>query len=222
MTNTPKGTTNTTNHQATSVDPLNEWRRLNLRVKGQPKHFKNHSQRILFALQHKLHQYLPGALQDLFIALGDSGRPLRVRLYSLVLPLLDQHDREYFHEWLAHDSDATLGSYRFPGSVLISQTAHHEQTEPDPFSPSTAGTVIERSRHAINYGRTEIAQTLLEDACLNQSTRPQTGVVEELLSFYAATRQRGALEQFANYLKQQHKFNLSDHWKQVLESAKEW
>jgi len=200
---------------------LNEWRRLTLSVNGQPHHFQHHSQRILFALQAGLNQFLPGALQDLFIALGHNGRPLRIRLYTLVLPLLDQHDREYFHEFLAHDSDRTLNCYRFPGSTLISDTCHHASTESDPFIAKTSGSLIEQSRYAITYGRVDVAQSSLEQAYSNTTTRPETALVEELLSLYAATHQKTRLLQFAHSL-QQHQFTLSNHWKQVLESAKEW
>lgn len=211
---------------ATSAEPnkatmLNEWRRLNLNIKGQPDNYKQHSQRILFALQSGLNQYLPGALQDLFIALGDQGAPLRTRMYSLVLPLLDQNDREYFHEWLAHSSDKTLPCYRFPGSVLISTTCMDYESESDPFVPRASGSLIEKSRHAITYGRVETAQEQLEKAYTTTTTKPENSLIEELLSLYAATRQKDRLNSFANSLQQQ-KFKLSNHWKQVLESAKEW
>lgn len=200
---------------------LNEWRRLNLGIKGQPENYQKQSQRILFALESKLYNFLPGALQDLFIALGDKGRPLRERMYSLVLPLLDQNDREYFHEWLAHNSDETLHCYRFPGSVLISTTCIGSESESDPYVAKSSGSIIEKSRHAITYGRIETAQSLLENAYTNTTTKPENSLIEELLSLYAATRQKDRLIKFTDSL-QHRKFKLSNHWKQVLESAKEW
>ena len=198
---------------------LESWRRLNLSIKGQPNQFQQHSQRLLFALQHNLHQFLPGALQDLFIALGKNGRSLRERMYSLAVPLIDHNDREYFHEWMAHDSDATLECYRFPGSVLISQTCRASSVDDDPYSALTTGNLIDQGRHAIDYGRIEIAESLLESAC--DKKKPETNYVEELMSLYAATRQKEKLSVFATKLKKQ-RFKLSNHWKQVLESSKEW
>ena len=204
-----------------SDDPavLESWRRLNLSVKGQPKQYQQHSQRLLFALQHNLHQFLPGALQDLFIALGSSGRRLRERMYSLSVPLIDHNDREYFHEWLAHNSDSTLECHRFPGSVLTSQSCMTSSVDSDPYSTLTTGSLIEKGRHAIDYGRIEIAESLLESAC--DKKNPGTHYVEELMSLYAATRQKEKLYILANKLQKQ-RFKLSKHWKQVLESSKEW
>jgi len=210
---------NASSNHADDPALLDSWRRLNLSIKGQPYQFQQHSQRILFALQHKQHQFLLGALQDLFIALGKNGRPLRQRMYSLVVPLIDQHDREYFHEWLANDSDSTLECHRFPGSVLVSQTCKHSAGDADHYSPQTTGNLIEQGRHAIDYGRIEIAESILESACGNE--KPETSYVEELLSLYAATRQKEKLSVFASKLQKQ-RFKLSNHWKQVLESSKEW
>ena len=222
MTNSRNKTdTNATSEDVNHANMLNEWRRLNLSIKGQPDNYQRHSQRILFTLQSKLYQFLPGTLQDLFIALGENGRPLRERMFSLVLPLLDQSDREYFHEWLAHDSDKTLQCYRFPGAVLSSTTCIGDTSESDPFVAKASGTLIEMSRHAITYGRVETAQSLLEKAYTNSTTKPENSLIEELLSLYAATRQKDRLVKFAESL-QQKKFKLSNHWKQVLESAKEW
>ena len=211
--------TNKSNKASNDPAILESWRRLNLSIKGQPNQFQQHSQRLLFALQHNLHQFLPGALQDLFIALGKNGRPLRERMYSLAVPLIDHNDREYFHEWLAHDSDSTLECHRFPGSVLVSQTCRTSPVDSDPYSALTTGNTIDRGRHAIDYGRIEIAEALLEAAC--DKKKPETNYVEELMSLYAATRQKEKLSMFANKLQKQ-RFKLSKHWKQVLESSKEW
>lgn len=198
---------------------LDSWRRSNLMIKGQPSQFQQHTQRILFAIQNKLHQFLPGALQDLFIALGKNGRPLRERMYSLVVPLIDHNDREYFHEWLAHDSDSTLECHRFPGSVLISQSCLPSSEDSDPYIPLATGSLINKGRHAIAYGRIETTEDLLEAAC--DKKKPETEYVEELMSLYAASRQKEKLAVFAEKLQKQ-RFKLSKHWKQVLESSKEW
>jgi hypothetical protein len=198
---------------------LDSWRRSNLIIKGQPNQFQQHTQRILFAIQNNLHQFLPGALQDLFIALGKHGRPLRERMFSLVIPLIDHNDREYFHEWLAHDSDSTLECYRFPGSVLISQSCLPSSEDSDPYPPLTSGSLINKGRHAIAYGRVELTESLLEAAC--DKKKPETEYVEELMILYAATRQKEKLSTFADKLQRQ-RFKLSKHWKQVLESSKEW
>jgi hypothetical protein len=198
---------------------FDSWRRLNLIVKGQPNQVQQHTQRILFAIQNNLHQFLPGALQDLFIALGTNGRPLRERMYSLVVPLIDHNDREYFHEWLAHNSDSTLECYRFLGSVLSSPTCQQSSEDTDPYLPLTTGGLIEKGRHAIAYGRVELTESLLESAC--DKKRPDTKYVEELMSLYAATRQKEKLSLFAEKLQKQ-RFKLSKYWKQVLESSKEW
>lgn len=214
----------TTNNKASSKhsdDPatLDKWRRLNLSIKGQPVQFQQHSQRILFALENNLQQFLAGALQDLFVALGKNGRALRERMYSLVVPLIDHNDREYFHEWLAQDSDATLECQRFLGSVLISQTCQPSSVDSDPYSSLATGSLIEKGRHAIAHGRIEMAESLLETAC--GKNKPDTTHVEELMSLYAATRQKEKLSTLANKLQKQ-RFKLSKHWKQVLESSKEW
>ncbi|RVU84269.1 hypothetical protein EOL70_12340 [Leucothrix sargassi] len=222
MTNSHKPSQSTAQSlEANNTRILDEWRSLSLNLKGQPKNYQLHSQRILFALQSGLNQFLAGALQDLFIALGDQGQPLRSRMFGLVLPLIDQHDREYFHEWLAHSSDASLGCYRALGSVLTSTTCQADSSEPDPFIALTSGTLIEQSRHAIAHGRVEEAQALLTQSINKVKAKPDVTLVEELLSLLAATRQKESLAAFASSLEQQ-KFTLSKHWKQVLESSKEW
>lgn len=222
MTNSRKHSENTTQTQeANNTRILDEWRSLSLNLKGQPKNYQLHSERILFALQSGLNQFLAGALQDLFIALGSQGRPLRTRMFSLVLPLIDQHDREYLHEWLSHNSDSTLNCYRALGSVLISKTCQEDTTSTDPFIAKTTGTLIEQSRYAIAQGRVEDAQALLTKTIHNAKGKPDVAIVEELLSLLAATRQKESLETFASNL-DQHNFKLSKHWKQVLESSKEW
>ncbi|PID46863.1 MAG: hypothetical protein CSB47_01895 [Proteobacteria bacterium] len=212
---------NTSQREANNPALFNTWRHFNLSIKAQPEDYKQHSQRILFALQSGLNKFLSGALQDLFIASGENAHSLRNRMYKLVLPLLDQNDREYFHEWLAHGSDKTLPCYRFPGAVLTSTTCMGSEGEPDPYLPRQTGSLLEKSRHAITYGRIETAQAQLEDAFTRSTTKAETSLVEEMLSLYAATRQKDKLIRFADDLKQQ-KYILSSHWKQVLESTKEW
>lgn len=64
-----------------------------------------------------------------------------------------------------------------------------------------------------------MTESLLEAAC--DKKKPETEYVEELMSLYAATRQKDKLALFANKLQKQ-RFKLSKHWKQVLESSKEW
>jgi len=212
VTNSHKTSESTAQAQeANNIRILDEWRSISLNLKGQPNNYQLHSKRILFALQSGLNQFLAGSLQDLFIALGPQGKPLRERMFGLVLPLIDQHDREYFND----------GCYRALGSVLISQTCQQNSSEPDPFAAQQTGTLIERSRHAIAHGRVEEAQALLTQEILKVKAKPEVNLVEELLSLLAATRQKDALSSFAKTLQQQ-KFKLSTHWKQVLESSKEW
>ena len=222
VTNPRRHSENTTQAQdANNIRILDEWRSLSLNIKGQPNNYQLHSQRILFALESGLNQFLAGALQDLFIALGSQGQALRTRMFSLVLPLIDQHDREYFHEWLSHSSDESLVCYRALGSVLASNTCKPDSDEPDSYVAITSGTLIDQSRHAIAHGRIDEAQAQLTQAIHKVKAKPDVTLVEELLSLLAATRQKESLQSFASNLEQQ-KFNLSKHWKQVLESSKEW
>ena len=69
-------------------DPLSHWRKLTLTVRATPNDFANHTQRIMLAMNPQLQPYLSGAFQDFFIALKETGRQLREKMFRLGSPLL--------------------------------------------------------------------------------------------------------------------------------------
>jgi len=203
-------------------DPLAIWRSLTLRISQQPENIKLHTQRLLFALENGLADYVSGALQDLFICLKQKGLPLRQRMFSLLSPVMVQSERAYFQRWLADDSDRNLPCYRYPGSVFSSETCQDVESNVDSSlfdtKPAFKNQLAE-ARYNLEIGQIVKARALLENSCLKDDSNVE--VIKELQNLYTCTKSKDALNAFTQRLTENGK-PLPESWQTLLITAKSW
>ncbi len=185
-------------------DPLAIWRTLNLKVSHDPQNIKLHVQRLLFGLENELADYIPGALQDLFISLQQTGLPLRQRMFSLLSPVMMQTDRVYFQRWLDEDSDQNLECRNYPGAVFSSQTC---QGKGENSEQSLSGRAVQepgannplaKARFEIEMGRIDKARSLLEALCAKELNNSEA--INELQNLYRCTHNQAAYQSFIKQL----------------------
>ncbi len=210
-------------------DPLHKWRRLTLVVRANPKELTTHTQRIMLAMDIHLQPYLSGALQDFFITLKATGRPIKEKMFNLTSPLLAVSNRAYFRQWLEEGTDSNLDCIGYPGATLISDTcrkAHLENEEEDEaailevFLDKNYDNPIDKARYCVAYGNIKEGQKLLELQILS-TQKKQPLVEQELLSFYYYSKNKDALEAMTQSLLKADR-PLSENWKKIQSIAKEW
>ena len=212
---------------STSDNPLASWRQLSLTLKGNSKNLQVHTQRIMLAMDAHVQPFLPGALQDFFIAIGNTGRPLREKMFNLASPLLQNGDRAYFKEWLAQDTDKSLKCEQFPGAVLKSQSCIEQEVSEeeevavlDAFLNENYNNSVDKAQYCVAYGCIDHAQHLLETVLGNSAGRRRKEE-QELLSIYFHSKNKQALDSMSESLLKKDKA-LSDDWKKVQNISKEW
>ncbi len=203
-------------------DPLTIWRSLTLRVSQQPANIKLHTQRLLFALENGLADYVSGALQDLFICLKQKGLPLRQRMFNLLSPVMVQSDRVYFQRWLADNSDQNLDCHRFPGSVFTSDTCRVADAGSEAIPPGGKPVFknqLEEARYNLEIGQIVKAQALLENICAKESNNLEA--IKELQNVYICTESADSLQRFTQQLMKNSK-PLPEIWQKLVDTAKSW
>lgn len=214
-----------------SKDPLHKWRRLTLAVRANPKELTTHTQRIMLAMDIHLQPYLSGALQDFFITLKTTGRPVKEKIFNLTSPLLDISNRAYFRQWLEEGADNNLDCIRYPGATLSSDTCRktildneeNEENEAailEAFLNENYDNPIDKARYCVAYGNIEDGQRLLERRTLS-AKRKQSLIEQELLGLYYHSKNKDALEAMTQSLLKADK-PLSENWKKIQSIAKEW
>jgi len=210
-------------------DPLHKWRRLTLIVRANPKELTTHTQRIMLAMDIHLQPYLSGALQDFFITLKTTGRPIKEKMFNLTSPLLNVSNRAYFRQWLKEGTDNNLDCIGYPGATLISDTCqkvHIDNDEEDEatileaFLNKNYDNPIDKARYCVAYGNIEEGQKLLELQILS-TQKKQPLVEQELLGFYYYSQNKEALEAMTQSLLKADR-PLSENWKKIQSIAKEW
>jgi hypothetical protein len=184
----------------------------------------------MLALDIHLQPYLSGALQDFFITLKNTGRPLKEKMFNLVSPLLDISNRAYFRQWLEEETDQNLKCIHYPGAALRSDncqkiTVDHDSKNNDAtllerFLNKNYQNVIEKSQYCIAYGYIEEGQTLLEIEILKEK-RIRPHIEQELLSIYYYSQNKSALQRMTQNLLKMNR-TLSEDWKKIQSIAKEW
>jgi len=213
-------------------DPLSAWRHLTLSIKAHPQDLKLHTQRIMLAMNLQLQPYLAGALQDFFVTLKTTGRPLREKMFILVSPLLDNNSRNYFKQWLDEDTDANLECNYYPGAIFISDSCQknlitNDEKEDelsllDSFLNENYSNTVDKAHYCIAYGNIEYAQKLLElEIALGQQGQQQSLVEQELLKIYYHSQNKSALDAMSEKMLNNNRV-LSADWKKVQNIAKEW
>ncbi|MCK5812918.1 MAG: hypothetical protein KAH03_01615 [Cocleimonas sp.] len=211
-------------------DPLNYWRQLTLTVRATPNDFANHTQRIMLAMDLQLQPYLAGSFQDFFIALKETGRPLKEKMFRLGSPLLENFSRHYFLQWLEEGTDANLECIHYPGSTLVSHRCKKVITTEKDAEDETAllqnflnenyDSPIDKAQYCIAYGLVDEAQELLEREIISHMGR-QHLTEAELLSLYYYSHNKKALGEMSEKLLKIDRL-LSDDWKKIQSFAKEW
>lgn len=213
---------------STTDSPLVSWRQLTLGLKANPKDLQRHTQRIMLAMDAHLQPFLPGALQDFFIVLEKTGRPLREKMFNLASPLLQNSDRAYFKKWLAQDSDASLTCQSFPGALLTSETCVAEEQVSvkeeiallNAFLDENYSNSVDKAQYCVAYGCISHGQQLLETSLMS-NRRHRKEEEQELLSIYYYSKNKLALDAMSNTLLKKDKA-LSEDWKKIQNISKEW
>ena len=158
-----------------------------------------HARRILLCLQLCNAEGVYGALLDLFIALGPSGRQLRERMLRLAKAVLSPVFYDTLHHRLDTGVSATEAVPPCATSVLS-----RGLTSSEPLVQSTAlvreqtSGALEQARDLIDSGHVAEAQALLEKTLQSNPEDDEVGL--ELLDVYRHTRDTRALNTMCGLL----------------------
>jgi len=169
-------------------------------VKRYPLDLRAQVQRILISNEP---EYLAGALQDLFIALKDSGIKLRRMVYEHVSDKLSEPQQDYFNNWLVQGFEQGYDDRFIPGSVLatgLTQKAQPLLTQ-EARSQSAYISHYQEAIDCLEYGQIEVAQELLEQEMLNPDGDPRAE--DELLRVYSYSKDYESQEHLRQMLQEQ-------------------
>ncbi len=199
-------------------EPITAWRLLSRYISRYPHDLRVHAQRILLAIEDKLVEHLPGALQDLSIALSGKGRPFFTSLLEQAKPDLSA---ENYQQFLDTFDAANENQCWQKGSMLANGVCDGKPIVVFNGSHEVAGfaDTLEEARAYIEYGQIDEARQLLENELLTNPT--STDIEEELLYLYQSTRHLNHFETMTSKL-QKLDAELSSEWKQCREEAKSW
>lgn len=198
------------------------WRYYSHHIARFPLDLRAHAQRLFWGVDHDASNLLVGALQDLFIALDESGNALKQKLLDITKPKLESRDVAYFEKWLASGERSDY-SHRL-GSVLDNGLPGQPQKLVTPAQSSedsvaSYDNTIDEARACLEYGQVEEAQKILEDELQRDSRNDE--VAQELLNIYQYTRDAAALEASTQQLLKDG-VTLSETWKQTQTEAQDW
>lgn len=203
-------------------DILAIWRTLTLRVSHEPENLKLHAQRLLFALENNIANYISGALQDLFICLGSKGFSLRQRMFNLTSPVMVQSDRIYFQRWLMDDTDKNLACERFLGAVFKSETCQSIQEGDESKGLNTHlvfKNQLAEARYNLEAGQIVKGQALLENYYIKNEN--DSGAMNELQNVYSYTKNKDALINFTQKLSE-NSGQIPSVWATLLNDSNSW
>ncbi|MEE9351175.1 MAG: hypothetical protein V3U78_02850 [Thiotrichaceae bacterium] len=198
------------------------WRLLSRYISRYPHDLRVHAQRILLAIEDKLVEHLPGALQDLSIALSGKGKPFFTSLLEQAKSSLPE---DTYQKFLDTFDAANPNQCWRKGSMLANGVCDGRPIVKFDGSEEKAGfaDILEEARAYIEYGQIDEARELLEEELL---TNPDSSdVEEELLYLYKSIRQRNHFETMTTKLltqRQELGMELSPEWKQCQEEANSW
>ncbi len=156
----------------------------------EPRNLLHHVRRVYLHIALKEPNELYGALLDLYLALGDKGERLRLRLLAKAKSLLPQERTELFvqhqesglqtQQSLPPTQHSVLGNFLTGGKRLTTQqSATEKPTE-------WAGDPLELAREELNFGDISVAQQILEEAVMQSPQR--LGLHYGLLEIYKHTQ----------------------------------
>lgn len=202
--------------------PADAWRFLSHHIRRYPQDLRAHTQRTLLAQHESLKDNLPGALQDVFLALGDAGQLLRQRLLDLVSDDLSEEDKSFFLEWLKPDRDPGMGAQWRKGSQLATgqdnTTAKLLRIERSQ-EVAKYSDVMEEVIACLEYGQVDTARELLEAEIHAGST--DEAMEQELVNIYQYTRDRERLDAMIKHLQEAGR-EVSTLWKEKQQESEQW
>jgi flagellar hook-basal body complex protein FliE len=162
---------------------------------------------------------LAGALQDLFLSVGDNGFSLRETMLELSKASLSADDASFFETWLMSGRPKNI-QWR-EGSVLTDSFSHMEKlvTPEKDEGESAYLTVLDEVQSYLEYGQIDAAQQLLETELTK--TPADLQLAQELLNIYLYTRDKDSLEKMTDQL-QQASVELSEDWQHVQSESANW
>ncbi|WGZ94570.1 MAG: hypothetical protein QJT81_00865 [Candidatus Thiothrix putei] len=203
-------------------EPLRAWRFLSHHIRRYPQDLRAHTQRILLAQHESLRDRLSGSLQDVFLALGQSGHLLREHLLNLVKDDLSRQDELFFQQWLEAASESETHQQWREGSVLSTgQEAAAVKLLTLERSQETAqySNVMEEVFACLEYGQIDTARDLLEAEVLAGNT--DESIEQELVNIYQYTRSKDGL---SNMIKQMQEAGreISALWLEKQQESEQW
>ena len=203
-------------------DSLKAWRYYSHHIARFPLDLRAHAQRLFLGIDNDMKNLLAGAIQDLFIALGESGSALRQKMLEIAKPKLESNDAIYFEKWLTNgervEFSHKLGSVLdngLPGKPQKLVTPSHSPEE----TATSYDNIIDEARACLEYGQVEEAQKLLEEELQRNSSNDD--IAQELLNIYQYTRDTDALNTSTQQLLADG-VELSDAWRQTQDESKDW
>jgi tetratricopeptide (TPR) repeat protein len=188
-------------------------------VSKAPDDLRSHVQRVNLFLDRKDAEGLQGALLDLFIVLGDKGRPLRKRMLTASRMVLSEEQYRIFAQCLDSGIRATDMLPPSRESVLSKGvTGTNRLVSRIPTGKTAKQDPLEEAQDHLEYGQVEEAMEVLENAILKEPSRPE--LHPELLEIYRAINAR---DRFLALRKRLGAYSnqLPDAW-QELETYFEW
>ena len=201
---------------------LKSWRFYSHHIARFPLDLRAHAQRLFLGLDHGMDNRISGSIQDLFLALDNSGNALRNKMLEIAKPKLEKDDVAYFEKWLSSgkrsDFSHKLGSILDNGLPGVPQKlVKPSQTQEE--SAASYDNIIDEARACLEYGQVEEAQKLLEDEL--QVNSDNADVSQELLNIYQYTRDANAFKRTTEQLLAAG-VELSDAWKQAQNESQDW
>ncbi|HIQ14467.1 MAG TPA: hypothetical protein EYH38_02700 [Leucothrix sp.] len=207
-------------HLGSDYNALSAWRLLSRNISRTPHNLRLHTQRILLSIETPLEKVLPGAFQDLSIALSLSGKQFYFNLLDRAKDSLTAGN--YTKLSNLFENKETINCW-LRGSVLANGTCSskplviHNKKEVN--RKITYINKLEEALDLINEGEIETAQLILEQSYLENPT--DIFIEEELLLIYQSTRNKLALDNMTQKLLTA-EITPSLAWEAYMNISEEW
>ncbi|MFM2065109.1 MAG: hypothetical protein RLZZ584_18 [Pseudomonadota bacterium] len=182
--------------------PALAWRYLTALVARDALDLEAHARRVMQACQPEFRDRLFGAMLDVFLALGSSGRGLRAALLDKARAHLGADELTFLQQHLEPglapmaQLPAQAGSVHDRGVLGSLQLVHHQRLA------ARELTVFEDAMARVDDGDLDGARQLLEQALLDDPT--QADVSRELLNIYQYARDDAAKAAMQERLRERH------------------
>lgn len=207
-------------HLGNDYNTLTAWRLLSRNISRTPHNLRLHTQRILLGIEAPLEKVLPGAFQDLSIALSHSGKHFYFNLLDKAKDSLSAgnytklsrlfENTEIVNCWLR---GSVLANGICSSKVLVIHNKKEVSTEPAYINK------LEEALSLIDEGEIEEAQQLLEKSYLENPN--DILIEEELLLIYQSIRNKKALNDMTAKLLEA-EITPSLAWEAYINISEEW